>query len=125
MTVRRSSATATRLVDGRILIVGGGTKGEENDIDPTSDLYDPQTATFAPAAKTQYWRVGHTATLLSNGGVLIAGGAFLPSVTELYDPSKNAFSLGPLMIHPRNNQTSTAVAESVMLVGRIDYHSSL
>ena len=54
MTVRRSSATATRLVDGRILIVGGGTKGEENDIDPTSDLYDPQTATFAPAAKTQY-----------------------------------------------------------------------
>src|SRR5438105_13123041 len=109
MTVRRSSATATRLVDGRILIVGGGTKGQANDIDPTSDLYDPQTATFAPTAKTQYWRVGHTATLLSNGRVLIAGGVFLPGGTELYYPSKNAFSLEPSLITPRNNHTATAV----------------
>jgi len=52
-----------------------------------SELYDPVTGTFAAAGSMTVERYGHTATLLPNGKVLIAGGQNSSSA-ELYDPKR-------------------------------------
>src|SRR5215472_2324748 len=48
-----------------------------------------QTRTFTATGSMTVPRASHTATLLPNGKVLIAGGS---STVELYDPSTGAFT---------------------------------
>ena len=54
-----------------MLVFGGeGTAGWPD----RGELYDPRTGLFSPTVPAGAGRVGHTATLLPNGRVLIAGG---------------------------------------------------
>jgi hypothetical protein len=57
---------------------------------PTSaELYDPATGTWTPTGSLLGEHVGHTATLLGSGQVLVTGGATVWSYTdtvELYTP---------------------------------------
>jgi len=51
---------------------------------------------FIPTGSLQTARVGHTATLLADGKVLVAGGvnnSTFPTTAELYDPTSGIFSL--------------------------------
>src|SRR5262249_10420261 len=50
-------------------------------------LYDPATGTWSPGANLATPRSSHTATLLTNGMVFIAGGNQDGSFAELYDPA--------------------------------------
>ena len=68
--------TATLLADGRVFIAGGmvhdwfeASAGTEI-YDPVGDRWSP-----VPVAHGSFW--GHSASLLPNGGVLVAGGATL------------------------------------------------
>jgi hypothetical protein len=56
------------LPDGKVLVAGGypGLVSAE--------LYDPDAQTFATTGSMTVARTEHTATLLSDGDVLIAGG---------------------------------------------------
>jgi hypothetical protein len=92
MSVARSHHTATRLPDGKVLVVGG-----ENVlylVEPSAEVYDPAANTWtATRAAPVSPRSQHTATLLPSGLVLIAGGfdivdgLLTPLATaELYDP---------------------------------------
>jgi WD40 repeat protein len=68
-------STATRLSDGTVLIAGGQLPGSATPAgNPAVELYVPATTTFAPAASLSTGRYSHTATLLADGTVLIAGG---------------------------------------------------
>src|SRR5262245_39672005 len=69
MSIPRSAHSATRLMDGTVLIVGGMVE-EGHDID-MAERYDPPTASFMPAGHLLTARNGHTATLLLDGRVLI------------------------------------------------------
>jgi hypothetical protein len=82
----RCCQTSTLLGDGRVLVVGGLVRGEclfDDDKPPcyrTTDsveLWDPKNVTFTagPPLGEDHARAAHTATLLRDGRVLIAGGA--------------------------------------------------
>ena len=102
MVEPRDTATATRLADGRVLVVGGFTR--PSDLPATAkgpvlvsvasaELYDPGTGTFSEAGSMTTARATHSATLLLDGRVLIAGGINMTPTTadelgsaELYKP---------------------------------------
>jgi hypothetical protein len=70
-----TGGTATRLADGRVLIAGGELQGPSTPSgNPAVELYDPATGSFVSAASLSTGSYGHTATLLTDGTVLIAGG---------------------------------------------------
>jgi Galactose oxidase, central domain/Kelch motif len=76
-------------------------------------------AMFSRTGSMATTRVGHTATLLHDGRVLVAGGndgygAFVSA--EIYDPKTGTFSpTGPLTT-ARNNHTATLLADGRVLV---------
>lgn len=79
----RAFHTATRLEDGKVLIVGGAsTMAASNTCSAcksltatgTVSLFDPGTGSFASVAQLNQPRLLHTATRLADGRVLIAGG---------------------------------------------------
>ena len=80
--------TATLLQGGGILIVGGDDYADENRLGDRTELYDPDTGTWRNTGALNIARYSHTATLLPNGKVLVAGGGNTEANTvELYDPS--------------------------------------
>jgi len=104
MTVARSGHTATLLSDGRVLLIGG----EANPLagspsGSTAEVYDPITGSFAVTGSMNQAHTFPTATLLSNGKVLIAGGGD----AELYDPATGSFAPTGAMV--MQNQFSQAV----------------
>ncbi|HZT12140.1 MAG TPA: kelch repeat-containing protein, partial [Candidatus Baltobacteraceae bacterium] len=87
MHTARWAATATRLSNGDVLVLGGMTAVGAT---RAAELYEPSTGAFRELAPMRFARAGHTATPLPDGRVLIAAGERAPgryvSVTELYDP---------------------------------------
>lgn len=90
-------ATATLLSGGRVLVVGGfAAAGYPSVANSGAEIYDPSKGAFASAGAMSVDRNYHTATLLNDGRVLVAGGyppggngpviAILDSA-EIYSPS--------------------------------------
>ena len=71
MTEPRSSHTATTLLDGRILIIGGG--GSSGAL-ATAEAYTFSTGKFTAVGSLTHARTMHTATRVANGNVLVFGG---------------------------------------------------
>ncbi len=98
MTEPRYGCTATTLQDGTVLIAGGDTNSgsEPESTTDTAEIYNPSTGTFTPTTGTMVSaRAFHTAVLLGNGEVLLAGGILeLNPLTsaELYNPSSGTFT---------------------------------
>jgi uncharacterized repeat protein (TIGR01451 family) len=97
MIYEHRRATATRVPNGQVLIVGTDfnyayTPAAQH----TPELYDPLTGGFARTAVLAQGRQDHTATLLQDGTVLIAGGFYwmlygpsgVLSSTEIFDPAR-------------------------------------
>jgi uncharacterized protein YjdB len=63
-------------------------------------------------------RYQHTATLLADGRVLIAGGSSAPGdgTADLFDPSTRMFSATGSMISPRSNHTATLLPNGQVLI---------
>ncbi|MBS1799614.1 MAG: hypothetical protein JSS95_07280 [Acidobacteria bacterium] len=100
--VSRYNHTATLLDDGRVLIVGGeSTDNLSTGTDQVAEveIYDPATGVFTNAGLLQVARGSHTATVLNNGRILLAGGERISGVattaTEIYDPASRTSTMGP------------------------------
>src|SRR5438128_5382587 len=70
----RSFHTATLLQNGKVLIAGGQDNAAVTHFIASAEIFDPSSQTFSQTGSLVKARRGHTATLLSNGNVLIAGG---------------------------------------------------
>ncbi|MFO0760653.1 MAG: hypothetical protein U0359_29515 [Byssovorax sp.] len=108
----RANHTATLLPDGKVLLAGGRAGFAEdgdpmsNTLDPGPDgapwaeIFDPETETFeATPGPMVELRSHHTATLLADGRVLLAGGeddpdgpAHVGRSAEIFDPKSGAFT---------------------------------
>jgi len=76
MAVARKGHTATLLPDGKVLVVGGVDSNDDASAKAlaSAELYDPKTGTWSETGSLIHPRAWHTATLLKNGLVLVAGG---------------------------------------------------
>jgi len=115
MTVPREGHTATLLADGRVLVIGGHTgRRPAMEVHSSAELFDPKTGRFAPARTLGTARHKHDAIRLSDGRVLVIGGADRPdrlhyATTEIYDPGVGRFAPGPSMSNPRSKIPGTSV----------------
>jgi hypothetical protein len=101
------------LADGRVLVTGGLTD--------VAELYDPVAQTFTVAGRMTTLRSTHTATRLSSGHVLLAGGfvAIGPqtrSFAELYDPVSGTFTATASMNVARQQHVATLLPDGRVLV---------
>ena len=91
MAQARYSHTATALEDGRVLVVGGApavmTRAALN---VPAETWDPETGRWTPTARPRYDRMGHTATRLRDGRVLIVGGHVPAPAAGGADPGLSA-----------------------------------
>ena len=116
LSAARMEHTATRLTDGKVLIVGGrGTGGTYLD---TAEIYDPATKSFTLLAESMGdARHNHTATLLRNGKVLLCGGENAGGVldtAELFNPETGEFESAGTM------GTARTMAKAIRLpAGRV------
>ncbi len=116
MVIPRRMHTATLLADGRVLIVGGFV-GLGELFTASAELYDPSAGTFVPAGEVsrtsrQAW---HSATLLRDGKVLIAG---IGSNARLYDPVTGTFDNTSPYAEPGPEfvQTATLLQDGRVLI---------
>jgi N-acetylneuraminic acid mutarotase len=113
--------TATLLPSGKVLFVGGDAWTGSTYVYVPAQLYDPDTGTFSPSSPIGTNRSHHTATLLSNGKVLIVGGYrddYLPNypAPELYDPPTNSWSTVALPKFKRGHHSATLLSDGRVLV---------
>lgn len=106
-----SGRTATVLRDGKVLLAGGSF-GFYLGRTSSAELYDPSTGTFSAGNRMTAPRDRHTATLLSDGTVLITGDA----PAELYDPTAGAFASAGNMTTARRSHTATALPDGTVLI---------
>ena len=123
MHTARAAHTATLLLDGQVLITGGFAEDNENRPFASAERYDPAQGVFTKTGSLTTGRQSHTATLLLDGRVLIAGGydgAYLASA-ELYDPATDTFSPTGSMTVGRIAHRATRLADGrVLLTGGAD-----
>jgi hypothetical protein len=124
MTTPRIDHTATLLYDGTVLIAGGRVHrlflNHVRDSLGTAELYDPASGIFKSIANMITPRADHSATLLADGRVLIAGGrdsqgGWLASA-EIYDPSTRIFTATGSMSIPRAGHTATLLNSGKVLI---------
>jgi hypothetical protein len=123
---------ATKLGDGRILFTGGCTLSGCGAAASMAEIYDPVSDTFVQTGSMSMVRTLHTATLLSDGKVLIAGGytntgTGVTNVAEVFDPLTGKFSPAGRMKATRSEHTATLLADGRILVtgGSTDYGAVL
>jgi hypothetical protein len=115
MSMARLGSTVTGLADGRVLVAGGDTY-YVGDPDPIrAEVYDEGSGAFTASGSMTTRRYGHTATLLPDGKVLLAGGSCLASA-ELFDPATTTFILTGKMASDRFGHLAIRLASGRVLV---------
>lgn len=123
----RAFHTATLLTTGPNagdVLITGGMVDFAGDTTNSAELFDPSTGTFTATGPMSASRAGHTATLLSDGTVLIAGGATGSAGTftsldtaEIYNPSTGTFTpVSAPMIAARWQHTATLLGNGTVLI---------
>jgi hypothetical protein len=122
MAMKRTRFTATLLRDGRVLVAGGQSHDPFLVATDQAEVFDPATNRFEPAGGPMITaRHTHTATLLMDGRVLLAGGdgQYIDSVNkacELFDPATGTFAPAGEMLHCRTGHTASLLDSGLVLI---------
>jgi hypothetical protein len=119
MSLARVGYAASSLQNGCALIVGGSDYYNYDREYASAELYDPKSGTFVPTGSLRRARHDHTATLLGDGRVLVAGGGRgVEGLTsaEIYDPLTGLFGPTGSMMQSRNGQSATLLRDGRVLV---------
>jgi N-acetylneuraminic acid mutarotase len=127
----RYQHTASLLGNGTVLVAGGSNAIIDSCSCTTflsaAELYDPTSNTWSSTGSLATGRYGHTATVLSNGKVLVAGGyggvpntlknvVAVQPTAELYDPASGLWSTTAPMNNARAYHTATLLPSGLVLV---------
>ena len=132
----RAQHTATLLRNGNVLVLGGtqvmAPGGGGAPAAPVSlasaEVYDVATGMFRPAGMLQVARDSHSATLLPNGTVLVAGGyshAFdgdaqpgwiTRADAELFDPARLVSTSAASLVSDRAEHLATVLSDGQILI---------
>lgn len=122
--VRRFGHTATRLGSGKVLVAGGISTAIGEVVVASAELYDPATGQFTATGDLGAARADHTATLLLDGTVLVAGGfdrvdRGVPLDTaERFDPATGRFTpVGSLPGARAGHQATLLPGGQVLVTG--------
>jgi N-acetylneuraminic acid mutarotase len=125
LNAARGGHTATLLPNGDVLLAGACNDGIYCGNNSSAELYNPTTGTWSITGALNTTRFFHTATLLPDGQVLIAGGdhvnffsgteVFLNSA-EIYDPATRNWNTTANLNGPRLFHTATLLQNSKVLV---------
>ena len=125
----RCSHTATLLPSGKVLVAGGAVDDSLLWLGPveTAELYDPATGVWTRTGSLHTARYGHTATLLRNGKVLVAGGFSYtdPYSAELYDPATGSWTITGELISGHGGHSATLLSDGKVLVVGGDWAPSI
>jgi len=131
----RAHHTATLLPNGKVLVTGGtqiaapgggGAPPAPVSLD-TVEIYDPGTGTFQTAGKLVAARDSHSATLLPNGMVLLAGGYthdfdgdaqpewYTMFTAELFDPATSVSTVSASLESDRAEHVATMLKNGQVL----------
>jgi len=124
MVEARVSHTATLLKNGKVLVAAGiGQVGGGPGVLAEAELYDPATGSFSQTlghlANSRQW---HTASLLADGKVLVAGGMLdnagtATATAELFDPANQMFTATTgSMTAAREFHTVTVLSNGTVLL---------
>jgi N-acetylneuraminic acid mutarotase len=125
MNSARYGHSATLLSDGKVLVAGGCTNSEAgitlcDQYVGTAEVYDPSTGAWTKTGTMNTPRIGHTASLLPDGTVLIAGGTDQNkapvAAAEIYDPTSGQFTQTGSLATPRTNHTATNLPDGRVLI---------
>lgn len=126
MQTARYDHTASVIDGGKVLVVGGLTDapGGGETTTNTAEVYDPIANAWSSVGNLTTARYAHTATVLENGNVFVAGGRngtpWLAS-TEQFDPTTNTWTAMSSLSIPRSGHTATLVSgNALLLVGGLD-----
>ena len=146
MITARAEFTATLLPNGKVLVAGGIPGNDEAVETASAELYDPSTGKWSATGSMSTPRAKHTATLLANGKVLVAGGFCAPvgpgggetkgcpahedldgaiANAELYDPAKGNWTATGSMSTARFLHTATLLDDGNVLVAGAEHRDGI
>jgi hypothetical protein len=127
MTDSREYHTASLLPAGPLAVMVLIAGGQDNSlaVQSSAELYNPATGTFiATTGNMTEPRQNHTATLLIDGSVMIAGGfgtSDALQTVELFQPATQSFSATGAMSDQRVFHTATLLTSgNVLVAGGVD-----
>ncbi len=118
MANARFGHTSTLLPDGKVLITGGTANVSSAGTGEIAgaEVFDPTMGKFSPVGSMKTFRGFHSAVLLPNGLVLVAGGVNGTGVSaltaaDLYNPTSATFSPTTLMnaLHVTGGGSASAI----------------
>jgi len=126
----RTGHTMTLLPNGQLLVTGGWSSSfnAPNVTYSGVEVYDPSTGTWAPDGPLTTARSGHTATLLPNGKLLVAGGGVIAtwagtsyysstlSSAEIYDAPGGRWTATGSMVTSRSYHTASLLTNRLVVV---------
>jgi len=116
----RAVFTLTLLSNGQVLVAGGNDVNGLHGYASSAELYNPSTGLWTTTGSMNVARLSHTATLLANGEVLVAGGrTYAPgplAEAELYNPSTGVWTTTGSMNTARAGHTGTLLQNGQVLV---------
>jgi hypothetical protein len=125
---RRAGYSATLLPDGKVLVAGGDKDELGHPPQSGAELYDPATGIWTKSGSMHLARSHHSATLLPDGKVLVAGGTVVfndgwhaSKQAELYDPITRSWTATGDMKLGRLAPTAALLPDGkVLVVGGAD-----